>query len=130
MSHKTLGVISEIINKVNKHFEDQSIVRGENHTLLAINIEIQDNIILVDILENLEDCITMFGEDVSTSASSPATKVSEVREYDKQLIEKKGELFHLVVAKLLFIMRFLKPGLETIVSFLATRVSKSDINYW
>ena len=46
----------------------------------------------------------MFGEDVSTSVSSLATnKMIEVREGDNQWSENKGDLFYLVVAKLLFL---------------------------
>ena len=54
----------------------------------------------------------------------------KVREYAKQLSEKKGELFLLVVKKLLFIMKSSRPDLETAVYFLTTRVSKSDFTGW
>ena len=48
----------------------------------------------------------MFGEDVSTSVTSPARKeVFKVREYIKKLSDKKGELFHLVVTELLLSQR-------------------------
>ena len=56
--------------------------------------------------------------------------VFEVREDSKQLIEKKRELFHLVVANILFIMKSSRPVLEMAVSFLTSRVSKSDIEHW
>ena len=73
----------------------------------------------------------MFGEDVITSVASPATdKLFKVREHVKQLRENKGELFHLVVVKFLFIMKRSRPHLETAVDFLATRVSKSDVDDW
>ena len=50
----------------------------------------------------------------------------EVKEYSEQLSEKKGDLFHLVVEKLLFMMKTSRPDLETATSFLTTRVSNSD----
>ena len=43
----------------------------------------------------------------------------------KQLDEDKNEIFHSVVAKLLYIMRRERPDLETETSFLCRRVSKS-----
>ena len=47
--------------------------------------------IQVDMVEQLEECMKMFGEDVSMLVKSPATKkVSEVREDSEQLSEKKG----------------------------------------
>ena len=80
-------------------------------------------------VEQLEECIEIFCKDVSTLVTSPATnKLFEVREDDKQLSEKKEELFHLMVAKLLFIMKMPRPDLETAVIFLTTRLLKSDVD--
>ena len=71
----------------------------------------------------------MFGEDVSALVTSSATnKLSKVRQDDKQLSKNKGELFQLVVSKLLFIMKRSRTDLETAVGFLITRVSKSDVD--
>ena len=38
LSHKNPEVVSDIINEVNKHFVELSVVRGNKHTLLGINI--------------------------------------------------------------------------------------------
>ena len=71
----------------------------------------------------------MFGEYVITSVLYLATKqLFEVREYFEQLSEKQGELFHSIVAKLLFIMKIPRTELETAVSLLMTRVSNSNID--
>ena len=51
-----------------------------------------------------------------------------MRKDSKQLIDTKGEFFHLVVANLLFIMKRSRPDLDTDVSFLTLRVSKSDVD--
>ena len=73
----------------------------------------------------------MFGEDVSTSVTSPATrKLLEVREDSKQLSKKKGELFHSVVVKLLFIMKRSRLDLDTAVIVFTMRVSKSEVDDW
>ena len=52
----------------------------------------------------------------------------EVKEDAKQLSENKGEILKLVVAKLLLIMKRYRTNLDTAVSFLMTRVSKSDVD--
>ena len=60
-----------------------------------MKIDIKDNIIQVDMGKQLEGCIAMFGEDVSTSVSYPATKKwFEVMEDAEKLSEKKGEILH------------------------------------
>ena len=73
----------------------------------------------------------MFGEDVSTSVTSPATnKLFEVRDDFEQLSDKNGELFHSVVANLLFIMKRSRTDLDMAVGFLMMRVLRSDIYDW
>ena len=60
----------------------------------------------------------MFGEDVSTQVSPPATnKLSEVREDANQLSENKGYLLNSLVEDLLFIMIRYRPDLKTTVRF-------------
>ena len=57
-------------------------------------------------VKHFEECLAMFGEYVITSVLYLATKqLFEVREYFEQLSENQGELFHSIVAKLLFIMK-------------------------
>ena len=66
-------------------------MRGNKHTFLGIYIEIKYNTIHVDMVKQLEDCIEMSGEDVSTPIKYPANKILfEVREDAKQLSENKG----------------------------------------
>ena len=46
---------------------------GNNHTFLGTNIDIKENTLKFDIVKKLEECIEMFGEDVSMSITSLAT---------------------------------------------------------
>ena len=79
-------MVSDIINEVKKHFGEMSIVRGNKHAFLETNIAIKDSTVQVDMVKQLEECIEMLGEDVSTSVTSPATnKLFKMREDSKQL---------------------------------------------
>ena len=70
----------------------------------------------------------MFREDFSTLVKSLSTnKLFEVREDFEEISDKNGELFHSVVAKLLFIMKRSITDLDTDLGFLTARVLKSDI---
>ena len=51
-----------------------------------------------------------------------------VNEEAQQLDEEKSENFHFVVAKILYIMRRARTDLETAISLLCRRVSKSDMD--
>ena len=48
----------------------------------------------------------------------------------KELDEARSEIFHSVTAKLLFVMKRARPDIETAVSYLMTRVSKSNEKDW
>ena len=73
----------------------------------------------------------MFGEEVSTLVTYPATKnFFKVMKDAEQLSENKGDFFHFLVEKLLFIMNSSRPDLEMAVGFLKLRVSKSDVEDW
>ena len=52
------------------------------------------------------------------------TNLMLVDEICEQLDDRKGEIFHLVVAKLLFVMKRDRPDLEPGISFLMKLVSK------
>ena len=69
---KNTEVISEIINEY--FFGKLSIMIGNNNTFLGMNIVIKDSTIQVDMVKQLEECIEIFGEDVSTLVTSPETK--------------------------------------------------------
>ncbi len=48
----------------------------------------------------------------------------------KELDEAKGNIFHSVTANLLFIMKRIRPDVETAISYLMTRVSKNSEKDW
>ena len=67
-------------------------MRGNKHTLLGIKIEIKDSPIQVDIVNQLDECIEMFDEDISTLVTFTTTMKSfEVREDAEQLSEKRDD---------------------------------------
>ena len=71
------------------------------------------------------------GKVVTDMVTSPAR--GHLRDVDPdcaQLDSKKSESFHSIVATLLWIMKRARPALETAISFLCTRVSKSDEDDW
>ena len=54
----------------------------------------------------------------------------ETRDTTEQLDEVRKETFHTVTAKLLYIEKRARPDIETAISFLTTRVDKSDEDDW
>ena len=73
---KNPEVISDIINEVKNCFVELYIVRSNKHTFLRMNVEIKEIMIQVYMVKYLEECIGMFGDDVSTLVTSTETKKS------------------------------------------------------
>ena len=85
--------------------------------------------------DQLRETIDMFnnfeGNKIEEIVSSPAQKhLRECNDKCHKLNGRKSELFHSIVAKLLWIMKRARPDLEVAVSYLCTRVPKSDEYDW
>ena len=136
ISHEEPKVVTEVIDLMKKHFGDLTITRGNKHRFLGMNITInQDKSIEIEMKDQLQEAIDMFtlheGSEVKEEVTSPARRhLREVDEKCAPLGQVKREAFHSIVAKLLWIMKRSRPDLETAVSYLCTRVSKSDEDDW
>jgi hypothetical protein len=133
LSHISKDVVTEILEKVKEHFGELVISRGDKHTLLGMHITMnrKKKQVEIEMIDQLKEAITLFGEEVDDRVTSPAAKnLFQVNDECEQLNETKSEIFHSVVAKLLFIMKRARPDLETTISFLMKRVSKSDTDDW
>ena len=74
---------------------------------------------------------TANGKVVTDVVTSPAR--GHLRDVDPncpRLDDKKSNSFHSIIAAILWIMKRGRPDLETVISFLMTRVSKSDEDDW
>ena len=97
-----------------------------------MNITINKNKnITIDMKDQLQEAIDMFvlneGSKVIEEVTSPARpRLRDVNPEGIPLSEHKKDDFHSIAAKLLWIMKRARPDLETAISFLCTRVSKSD----
>ena len=70
-------------------------------------------------IEQLKEAIEWLGGKLENSASSPANKkLFTSDDVTQQLVDEKSELFHSIVAKLLFICQRARPNL----SFLCARL--------
>ena len=81
--------------------------------------------------EHLLEEIEAFAEDVSTPVTSAAqNNLFTVDKHSHPLDEKKAIIFHSVAAKLLFFAKRSRPDIQPALSYLCTRVQKSDTSDW
>ena len=74
------------------------------------------------------EAIEIFGEELEGGVTSPAQHhLFQENKDSKPLNKNKKEKFHSVTAKLMYLVKRARPDLETLLSFLTTRVTKSDV---
>ena len=79
----------------------------------------------------LEECIESFSEDIKTTISfSGGHDLFKVDESLEKLNTERSEMFHHIVAKLLFIYKRARLDIEPTIVFLCTRVPKSTQEDW
>ena len=133
LSHADTDVVTEILDEISEHFGELVVSRGDKHDLLGMHIEIdrKNRKIWIDIIDQLEEALEMFGEVVDNNVVTPAYKdLMTIDIESPQLSDAKRERFHSVVAKLLFNVKRSRPDIKTTISFLMRRVAKSTEQYW
>ena len=91
----------------------------------------EDKSLEIDMRNQIDEIIEFFGEDIDESVASPAAlRLFEVDETAAKLGTIKAEKFHSITAKLLYLEKRARPDLETVVSFLCTRVTKCNVQDW
>jgi KUP system potassium uptake protein len=132
LSHDDDKVVTRIIEDIRSDYGDLVISRGKEHTFLGMNIKFKDDrSVQIGMKDYITESIELFGEDVSKNVATPATKNLFVVDPDAESLDRaKADIFHSIVAKLLWVMKRSRPDIETTISFLCTRVSCSDIDDW
>ena len=106
ISHVDPEVASKIIKMIDDKFGDTTIHRGKKHTFLKIDIEMKDGGTVKLLMDDyITECIKTFGEKLGKCPPTPASgKLFEVGE-SPELNDKQSEVFHHIVAKLLFVSK-------------------------
>jgi hypothetical protein len=112
-----------------ENFNEVTIKYGEKHSYLAMNIEVTEREVTIDMTGYIEKFINS-GMEVSAGAKSPATDTFFDADDNSPLLdEKKSRKFHTDVAKLLYLAKRCRVDILTSISYLASRVkapSESD----
>ncbi len=133
-SHQEEKVLDDLALIMIKEFGDMEISRGKDHSFLSMEIEVTDGVLKLSMKKQINKLITDFETEygsLDNEVSSPENRqLFNIRTDAKQLDEKKSKDFHLNTAALLYVMKHVRPDIETSISFLMRRVSKSDIDDW
>jgi len=115
ISHVDDTVVTGIIEKIEAKFGKMTVTRGKHHVFLGMDITFNDNDGTVTILmkEYLKEAIADSGMDASKVVPTPAKKdLFTVDDGSEQLDKRQGEIFHSIVAKLLYVSKRALPTLN------------------
>jgi len=134
-SHVDQDVLDEFGKIMIKEFGEMEITSGNIHDFLGMNIIInEDRTVTIDMKESIQKVIEFFEEydnNIDPDTITPAAYyLFQVNDDAEELDKEKSEVFHSTTAKLLYIMQRARPDIETAVSFLMKRVSKSNVDDW
>ncbi len=127
ISHVNPDVVTMIIEKIEERFGKMTVTRGKEHVFLGMNIKYKDDRTAVVTMKSyLKEAIEESEMNINQTAATPARKNLFVLD-DKAapLPKNEAEIFHSVVAKLLYVSIRARGDLLLAISFLCTRVSKS-----
>jgi hypothetical protein len=125
-------VVTNILDEMEKLYLGLVISRGKKHTLLGMKIEfLKGGKLSIDTSEYIKEAIKDFKEDVSKTVNSAAAhSLFSVDVRSAPLCCTKGDSYHSVVAKLLWVMKRGRPDIKTAIAFLCTRVKAPTEQDW
>ena len=102
--------------------------KGKEHKFLGMElIFTEDGKVKVRTKDQIIEALEMLGETIDYKVTSPAARhLFKVNPDEEKLEERRARIFHSITAKLLFVEKRSRPDIETAISFLCKRVTKSD----
>jgi hypothetical protein len=127
ISHVDPDVVTAIILKIEERFGKMTVTRGKEHVFLGMKFVFKENeTVKVSMRSYLKESIAESNLQINKVAPTPSRRdLLEVNNSSLLLSKEEAEVFHSVVAKLLYVSLRARPDISLTVSFLCSRVSKS-----
>jgi hypothetical protein len=109
-----------------------AVTRGKEHVFLGMHISFHnDGTASIVMKDYIKEAIAHFGKDITRSATTPAKRnLFEIKENSVPLTDADREIFHSVVAKLLYVSKRGGLDIQLPIAFLCTRASCSTKQDW
>ena len=132
ISHVDPAVVTTIVEAIESCFGKMTVSRGMEHEFLGMTIIYNgDGTASIDMSRYSKEAIEDFGEDIGRTSATPAAKtLFDIDENSPKLSTEKAELFHSIVAKLLYVSLRARIDIQLPVVFLCTRVAKCTKQDW
>jgi Reverse transcriptase (RNA-dependent DNA polymerase)/Zinc knuckle len=133
ISHVNPDVVTLVVEAIEESFGKMTVTRGDKHTFLGMDIKFnrEDGTVTLAMNSYIMEAINDFAEDVSSPASTPSGKgLFAVDPASCALPTTQAELFHSIVAKLLYISSRARSDISPTIAFLCTRVASPTAQDW
>ena len=132
ISHASEKTVSTIIELIEKRFGKMTVTRGKEHVFLGMDIEFcNDGTASIKMKGYIKEAIAEFRGDISRTAATPAKKdLFMIDDASGPLTLADREIFHSIVAKLLYVSKRGRLDIQLAIAFLCTRVSCSTEEDW
>jgi hypothetical protein len=129
ISHIDPNVVTEMIEKLESHFDKMTVTRGKEHCFLGMDITYNENRTAeIKMESHLQKAMDDFHGDVKNEAVTPHKKnLFEVDEHSESLAKEDADNFRSVTASLLYVATRARVDILLPVGFLATRVTKCTV---
>lgn len=119
ISHVNPEVVTQVIGQIEERFGKMTVTRGRDHVFLGMKIAYkEDGTAEITMRDYLEEAIFDSNLDITRTAATPAKRdLFEISATAKPLDTKEAEVFHSVVAKLLYVSMRARMDILLAVSF-------------
>ena len=132
ISHMDPKVVDQAIAKIEEKFGKMTVTRGKVHNFVGIDLNFRDNgTVTILMKEYIKECLEAYGEEIGKGVNTPAKHDLFVIDGEaKDSCEEKMDIFHHIVAKLVYVSKRAGVDIDLAISFLCPRVSKSTSQDW
>ena len=105
--------------------------RGKKHAFIWMDVEFVDKeCIKITMDKYINECVVVYGEDKLKMRQTPGAHDPFALDKSPSLDKQSSDIFHHIVAKLLFVVKWARLEIDSTVSFLCTRESKNAQQNW
>jgi hypothetical protein len=136
ISHVESSVVDDMVDVLKKEFgqvSDLTIRRGKVHDYLGIKFDFSTP---GKVIMSMHDYVSELLEETPDEllkgpvTSAAGNHLFKVNPKSERLDSETSVLYHHLTAKLLYLAKRVRPDLQTVVSFLCTRVQSPDVDDW
>jgi hypothetical protein len=134
ISHIDQQVLENILDALNERFGKEqplTVTRGKVHDYLGMTIDYsEEGKVRFSMIDFIDGVLSEVPADMTTgvSVTPAAAHLFDINPSAEPLNKDDAEMFHTMVAKLLYLCKRSRPDIHTAVAFLSTRVSKPDVD--